>query len=284
MMAPSHLEVDFAIVGSGVAGLRAAVELGAAGSVLVLAKSALTESATEYAQGGIAAALSDEDRISLHEDDTLKAGDAELAAYGLGTRLDFLLLSFAYGFGAAVLTLTGMAAGARRLERLRAYVVQAGIVVVALLGTAGALLAWRPGLWIGLFSADPRIHAVGAEYFRAIGPSYPFLGISMVIAFAFQGLGRVTLPLVWPAIFAQPPRPRLCFLRVFRKSSMKPTMPSPTIMNSTRSPDAVGPSPMSSVALKYPNNVPRMKMMPPMAGVPRLTWWVWGPSSRMNCP
>ncbi len=71
----TNIEVDFAIVGSGVAGLRAAIELGQSGSVLVLAKSALTESATEYAQGGIAAALSDEDRISLHEDDTLKAGD-----------------------------------------------------------------------------------------------------------------------------------------------------------------------------------------------------------------
>ncbi len=69
------IEVDYAIVGSGVAGLRAAVELGQAGSVLVLAKSALTESATEYAQGGIAAALSDEDQISLHEEDTLRAGD-----------------------------------------------------------------------------------------------------------------------------------------------------------------------------------------------------------------
>jgi hypothetical protein len=33
-----------------------------------------------------------------------------------------------------------------------------------------------------------------------------------------------------PATFAQPPRPRLCFLRVFRKSSTKPTAPSPTIM------------------------------------------------------
>ncbi|MGH9859370.1 MAG: FAD-binding protein, partial [Candidatus Acidiferrales bacterium] len=72
-MAPrsTRIEVDFAIVGSGVAGLRAAIELGQSGSVLVLAKSALTESATEYAQGGIAAALSDEDRISLHENDTL---------------------------------------------------------------------------------------------------------------------------------------------------------------------------------------------------------------------
>jgi L-aspartate oxidase len=72
---PEPTRVDFVIVGSGVAGLRAAIELGQAGSVLVLAKSALTESATEYAQGGIAAALSDEDEISLHEQDTLAAGD-----------------------------------------------------------------------------------------------------------------------------------------------------------------------------------------------------------------
>src|SRR5713226_1981529 len=70
------IEVDFVVVGSGVAGLRTAIELGAAGAkVLVLAKSKLTDSANEWAQGGIAAALSDEDEISLHEQDTLKAGD-----------------------------------------------------------------------------------------------------------------------------------------------------------------------------------------------------------------
>ncbi|MBI3405493.1 MAG: L-aspartate oxidase [Acidobacteria bacterium] len=68
-------EIDYVVVGSGVAGLRAAIELGHAGSVLVMAKSALTESATEYAQGGIAAALSDDDEISLHEQDTIAAGD-----------------------------------------------------------------------------------------------------------------------------------------------------------------------------------------------------------------
>lgn len=75
MKAEKPSETDFAVVGAGVAGLRAAIELGAAGKVLVLAKSALSESATEYAQGGIAAALSDEDEISLHEQDTINAGD-----------------------------------------------------------------------------------------------------------------------------------------------------------------------------------------------------------------
>jgi L-aspartate oxidase len=66
---------DYVVVGSGVAGLRGAIELSDAGSVLVLAKSDLSDSATAYAQGGIAVALSDEDEISLHEQDTIKAGD-----------------------------------------------------------------------------------------------------------------------------------------------------------------------------------------------------------------
>ncbi|HLH06664.1 MAG TPA: L-aspartate oxidase [Terriglobales bacterium] len=68
-------DTDFVVVGAGVAGLRAAIELAAAGRVLVLAKLEVKESATQYAQGGIAAALSDEDEISLHLQDTLVAGD-----------------------------------------------------------------------------------------------------------------------------------------------------------------------------------------------------------------
>src|SRR5689334_25228043 len=68
-------ETDFVVIGAGVAGLRAAIELASSGRVLVLAKLEITESATQYAQGGIAAALSDEDEISLHLQDTLNAGD-----------------------------------------------------------------------------------------------------------------------------------------------------------------------------------------------------------------
>ncbi len=127
-------------------------------------------------------------------------GEAHLAAYGLGTRLDFLLLSFAYGFGAAVLTLVGLATGAGRADRAITYVARAGAIIVTLLAVLGALLWWRPALWLGIFTQDAGIHAVGAEYFRIIGPSYPFMGIAMVIAFAFQGLGRATAPLVWMAL------------------------------------------------------------------------------------
>lgn len=68
------LETEFLIIGAGVAGLRAAIEAAPAGDVLVLTKDRLTESTSEYAQGGIAVALSDDDEVSLHEQDTIIAG------------------------------------------------------------------------------------------------------------------------------------------------------------------------------------------------------------------
>src|SRR5436309_1313111 len=69
------MDPDFLVIGAGVAGLRAAIELSSAGTVLVVAKDTLRESNSEYAQGGIAAALNDDDEVALHEQDTLYAGD-----------------------------------------------------------------------------------------------------------------------------------------------------------------------------------------------------------------
>ena len=123
-------------------------------------------------------------------------GDGHLAAYGLAIRMDFILLSLAYGCGAAVLTLVGLASGAGRLALVRDYVLRAGgLMVVILLLLAGLLMA-RPDLWMGIFSDDETIVAVGSHYFRTVGPTYPLMGISMVVAFAFQALGRATVPLV----------------------------------------------------------------------------------------
>ncbi|MEE9218148.1 MAG: L-aspartate oxidase [Acidobacteriota bacterium] len=70
------LRADFTVVGSGVAGLRAALVLAAAGDqVLLVSKDPPAQSATGTAQGGVAAAMSDDDEIGLHYRDTLKAGD-----------------------------------------------------------------------------------------------------------------------------------------------------------------------------------------------------------------
>jgi len=67
---------DFLIIGSGVAGLSCAIELAPHGSVAVLTKEGIEEGSTQWAQGGIAAALAPEpfDSSALHEQDTMEAG------------------------------------------------------------------------------------------------------------------------------------------------------------------------------------------------------------------
>ncbi|NOY53636.1 MAG: L-aspartate oxidase [Deltaproteobacteria bacterium] len=65
---------DFLVIGSGVAGLLAAIELSRYGEVLVLTKDEASAGSSGHAQGGIAVVLSDEDEITFHFDDTIAAG------------------------------------------------------------------------------------------------------------------------------------------------------------------------------------------------------------------
>src|SRR3712207_5946061 len=74
MTAPSHMVADYVVIGGGVAGLRAAIELSAAGRVLVLTKGNPLESSSIYAQGGVAVAMGEEDDVGTHLSDTIKAG------------------------------------------------------------------------------------------------------------------------------------------------------------------------------------------------------------------
>ena len=69
-----RLETDFLVVGSGMAGLWFAYRVSRHGKVLVLTKKDDSESNTNYAQGGIAAALGSDDSPQQHLEDTVKAG------------------------------------------------------------------------------------------------------------------------------------------------------------------------------------------------------------------
>lgn len=67
-------EVDVLVIGTGVAGLFTAIKAAETKKVLMITKKSLTESNTRYAQGGIAAVISDEDSFAYHRQDTLIAG------------------------------------------------------------------------------------------------------------------------------------------------------------------------------------------------------------------
>jgi len=68
-------KTDFLIIGSGIAGLSLALKLNQLGEVLVLTKKRMFETATAYAQGGIACVMAEDDSFELHIQDTLTAGD-----------------------------------------------------------------------------------------------------------------------------------------------------------------------------------------------------------------
>lgn len=70
----STIETDVLVVGSGIAGLYAALEISSDKKVILATKHTLLESNTRYAQGGIAAVISKEDSASSHREDTLNAG------------------------------------------------------------------------------------------------------------------------------------------------------------------------------------------------------------------
>jgi len=73
------IRTEFLVLGSGIAGLRAAIGLARHGRVLVVTKDQPSESNTGYAQGGVAVALGSDDSASLHLDDTLRAGSGIVA-------------------------------------------------------------------------------------------------------------------------------------------------------------------------------------------------------------
>ncbi|MCX6163038.1 MAG: FAD-dependent oxidoreductase, partial [Ignavibacteriae bacterium] len=65
---------DFLIIGSGIAGLSLALKLSELGKVLIVTKKRKAESNTNYAQGGIASVLADDDNFDLHISDTMSSG------------------------------------------------------------------------------------------------------------------------------------------------------------------------------------------------------------------
>ena len=74
MRRPTPPQADFLVIGSGVAGLRAALDLSREGRVIMLTKGHPLQSASIFAQGGVAVALSEEDDVAIHLTDTVRAG------------------------------------------------------------------------------------------------------------------------------------------------------------------------------------------------------------------
>ena len=115
--------------------------------------------------------------------------DAALG-YAMGARLEYILQPVAFGFGTALVALVGTNWGAGQYRRARAIAWTGSATVTAVCGTIGLIVAFQPGLWIGLFSDDADVARLGTLYLRIVGPAYFCFGLGLGLFYVMQGLGR----------------------------------------------------------------------------------------------
>ncbi len=122
-------------------------------------------------------------------------GTQALAGYGIGTRIEFVMLPVIFAFGTALTTIVGTNIGAGNYDRAE-LAGRYGMTSAALIcGTVGGFLALFPNLWIPIFTDDAGTFEVARSYIRIVGPAYAFLGIGLVLYFASQGAGTMTWPI-----------------------------------------------------------------------------------------
>jgi putative MATE family efflux protein len=118
-----------------------------------------------------------------------------IAGYGIGSRLDYLLIPLLFGFGTGVVTLVGRSVGAGDSRRaMRVAWIGAAMAggATGFIGLAAAVFA---PAWAGLFTSEPEVIATTTLYLRTVAPFYGVFGFGMTLYFAGQGARRVGWPI-----------------------------------------------------------------------------------------
>src|SRR4051794_1807220 len=123
-------------------------------------------------------------------------GTETLAGYGIGSRLEFLLIPITFAFGVASVPMVGMAMGAGLVQRARRVAWTAGTASALSVGLIGLLVALKPSLWVSLFTSDPGVTAAAYSYFAWAGPAFAFFGLGVCLYFSSQGAAKVVGPVL----------------------------------------------------------------------------------------
>jgi putative MATE family efflux protein len=123
-------------------------------------------------------------------------GVAALAGYGIGVRLEFMLVPLAFGIGSGLITLVGVAAGAQDWKRAVRASWIGSLVSAGAIGAFGWIVALVPEGWARLFTSDPQVIASTVGYITHVAPFYCLFALGMTLSFASQGAGRMTAPFV----------------------------------------------------------------------------------------
>ena len=125
-----------------------------------------------------------------------RAGDAAIAGYGIGSRLEYMLVPISFGIGAALTALVGTNIGAKQFVRAQRLAWSGALMAGGIAALIGVIVAIAPDLWLTLFTRDPGALASGRTYLHIVGPVYGFFGLAMALYFASQGTGEM----IWPVV------------------------------------------------------------------------------------
>ena len=123
-------------------------------------------------------------------------GTISLAGFGIGVRLELLLVPIGFAFGVACVPMVGMAIGAGRIDRARRVAWTGACLAGALIGSIGLLIAWQPWLWGRLFTTDAAVLTAVDAYLGIAGLGFPAYGFGLCLYFASQGSGKILGPVL----------------------------------------------------------------------------------------
>ncbi|MDO4591698.1 MAG: MATE family efflux transporter [Comamonadaceae bacterium] len=125
-----------------------------------------------------------------------RLGPQALAGYGIGQRLEFLLIPIAFGVGVAAVPMVGMAMGAQQEQRARRVAWTGAGLAAAILAVLGVVVMLWPGAWTAIFSQDAQVLAYADLYLCTLGPVFGLFGMGLVLYFASLGAGYVRGPVL----------------------------------------------------------------------------------------
>ncbi len=123
-------------------------------------------------------------------------GTEALAGYGIGTRLEFLLIPITFAIGVACVPMVGLAIGANQVQRARQVAWTGATMAAVMIGVVGLIVSIEPDVWNRMFTDSPTVQAFSHQYFEWVGPWYALFGFGLCLYFASQGSGKVIGPVI----------------------------------------------------------------------------------------
>ncbi|GLR80965.1 MATE family efflux transporter (plasmid) [Azospirillum oryzae] len=123
-------------------------------------------------------------------------GADAIAGYGIASRLDYIQIPLIFGLGTALVTMVGHNIGAGQVARARSIAWTGAAIAFGMTEAIGLAAAIFPHAWIGLFSDEPEVMAMGTLYLRTVAPVYGAVGLGLALYFASQGAKHVLFPVL----------------------------------------------------------------------------------------